>query len=331
MSHKFAYFKLFLVIFVCGILFGIVYQNDLMRPKVRHPDVPAFVHVAIKNYNEKVANHFVRDVHFGPSAWQNDKDFGSKNDWNKIEKDGFVIYYKNDKEGKWHMNAQSVLTELSRTKQQMKDAPRGVSAPYIEPQSVNNRMLPFYLPSTDEEYEMVVQRLAGSSAESIYKYRDSDVYGYSLSEFGPLGFKPAGIVLKPAAFDVAMNEKGSYRDAALAGLEYYEHWAAAELALFIIEDAPAGTVPSEYLAKMTLAGEVGAVMLEAMAADSLYMSAMTAIADSAAAATAAADSIAAAEEPMAEEAVEEIEEELPPAPKSKKGKKSKAKSPYLPE
>lgn len=276
-KRKYTFVSLFLLLLICGVLFGIAFQNDLQRPRMRHANMPEFMHEAIRLHNNLGINHYVADVHFGPSAWPNDKDFGQKNGWNKEEKECFIVYYHRDKEGVWQLNAQSLLTELTRSKQIMQEEMKFF---FMNPQRINGRKLTFYLPTTEAQYDSVVKKLAKSYADSIVSYNDSRIGGFMYSEFGPLGFKPVGIIIKPNSFDIPMNEPNSYRAVALGGLAYYESWAQADQALILIEKIPfndiaksaASTKINELSILLGSAKEIGPLMMQAMNSDSTYSS-----------------------------------------------------------
>lgn len=271
---------LFFLLLVCGIAFGIAFQNDLQRPRMRHANIPEFMHEAIRLHNISGINHYVADVYFGPSAWPNEKDYGQKKDWDKEEKECFIVYYNKDKDGVWQLNAQSLLTELIRSKQLMQEEMKFL---FTNPQKINGRKLAFYLPTTEAQYDSVLEKLTKSYADSIDNA--SRYNGFMYSEFGPLGFKPVGIVIKPSAFDIPMNEPNSYRAIAIGGLTYYESWALADQALIFIEKIPmkelieaqATQKLNELKVILSMAGEIGAKMSEAMAKDTTYAILSTAI------------------------------------------------------
>jgi len=276
-KRKYTFAVLLLILLACGIGFGIAFQNDLQRPRMRHANIPEFMHEAIRLHNGLGLNHYVADVHFGPSAWPNDKDYGQKNDWDKEEKECFIVYYHRDEDGVWQLNAQSLLTELARSKQIMQEEMKFF---FMNPQRINGRKLAFYLPTTEMQYDSVVKKLAKSYADSIISYNDSRMGGFMYSEFGPLGFKPVGIVIKPSSFDIPMNETNSYRAVAIGGLAYYESWALADQALVLIEKIPfneiaeqsASTKLNELSLLFSGAKEIGSLMKQTMATDSTYSS-----------------------------------------------------------
>ena len=281
-KRKTTFIALFLLLRVCGIAFGIAFQNDLQRPKMRHAHIPEFMHEAIYMHNNLGINHYVADVQFGPSSWPNAKDFGQKNGWNIEEKDCFIVYYNKDREAKWQLNAQSLLTELVQQKQIMQENSKMF---FMDPQRINNRKLAFYLPTSESQYDSVVRRMTKSHFDSIYFYNDRRYGGFMYSEFGPLGFKPVGIVVKPSSFNVPVNEPNSYRSVVLNALQYYENWAFAEQALVMIEKIPWKTmVAMEGAPKLDelsmffdAAGQVGSFMLKVMAAESGYSSLATSL------------------------------------------------------
>ena len=154
---------------------------------------------------------------------------------------------------------------------------------FTNPQKINGRKLAFYLPTTEAQYDSVLEKLTKSYADSIDNA--SRYNGFMYSEFGPLGFKPVGIVIKPSAFDIPMNEPNSYRAIAIGGLTYYESWALADQALIFIEKIPmkelieaqATQKLNELKVILSMAGEIGAKMSEAMAKDTTYAILSTAI------------------------------------------------------
>ena len=273
---------LFVLLLVCGIGFGIAFQNDLQRPKMRHAHIPEFMHEAIHLHNGLPINHYVADVNFGPAAWPNEKDLGQKKGWDKEEKECFIVYYNKDKDGVWQLNAQSLLTELVRSKLLMQEE---MKIFFTNPQKINGRKLAFYLPTTEAQYDSVLKKLTKSYADSIDNA--SRYSGFMYSEFGPLGFKPVGIVMRPGSFDIPMNEPNSYRAVAVGALAYYESWALADIALTFIEKIPmrefAEAQVSQKLGEIKrilgLAGQIGTTMSEAMAKDTTYASLSKAIAE----------------------------------------------------
>lgn len=301
-KRKYTFLMLFILLLICGIGFGIAFQNDLQRPKMRHANIPQFMHEAIHLHNISGINHYVADVNFGPSSWPNEKDYGQKKDWDKEEKECFIVYYNKDKDGVWQLNAQSLLTELIRSKQLMQEEMKFL---FTNPQKINGRKLAFYLPTTEAQYDSVLKKLTKSYADSIDNA--SRYNGFMYSEFGPLGFKPVGIVIKPASFDVPMNEPNSYRAVAIGALAYYESWAWADQALSIIEKIPmkelveaqASQKLREVKKLLGLAGEIGSKMSEAMAKDTTYATLSTAIAE-------APDAVEPIEEALPESATEDV-------------------------
>ena len=281
-KRKYTFVMLFILLLICGIGFGIAFQNDLQRPRMRHANIPQFMHDAIHLHNDLPINHYVADVNFGPAAWPNEKDLGQKKGWSKEEKECFIVYYNKDKDGVWQLNAQSLLTELIRSKQLMQEE---LTIFFMNPQKNNGRKLAFYLPTTEVQYDSVLKKLTKSYADSIDNA--SRYSGYMYSEFGPLGFKPVGIVIKPESFDIPMNEPNSYRAVAIGALAYYESWAWADQALSIIEKIPmkelveaqASQKLREVKKLLGLAGEIGSKMSEAMAKDTSYTAVSTAIAE----------------------------------------------------
>lgn len=281
-KRKYTFVMLFILLLICGVAFGIAFQNDLQRPRMRHANIPEFMHEAIRLHNGLPINHYVADVNFGPSAWPNKKDYGQKKDWDKEEKECFIVYYNKDKDGVWQLNAQSLLTELVRSKQLMQEEMKFL---FTNPQKINGRKLAFYLPTTEAQYDSVLKKLTKSYADSIDNA--SRYSGYMYSEFGPLGFKPVGIVIKPESFDIPMNEPNSYRAVAIGALAYYESWALADQALTYIEmipmkelvEAQASQKLKELKFILGLAGEIGATMSEAMAKDTTFAAVSTAIAE----------------------------------------------------
>lgn len=275
-KRKTTLFVLFLLLLVCGIAFGIAFQNDLLRPKMRHVHMPGFMHEAIHLHNNLGINHYVADVHFGPSSWPNAKDYGQKNNWSMEEKECFIVYYNKDKDAKWQLRAQSLLTELVQQKRLMQEKMKMF---FMNPQRINNRKLAFYLPTSEAQYDSVVRKIAKSRVDSIYNYNDGRFGGFMYSEFGPLGFKPVGVVIKPSSFDVPLNEPGSYREVALNGLQYYENWAIADQALVMLEKIPWEEIALRGRAKLDEllvffegAGQIGNIMLKTMQGDSSYAS-----------------------------------------------------------
>ena len=279
-KRKYTFVMLFVLLLICGVAFGIAFQNDLQRPKMRHANIAEFMHEAIRMHNRLPINHYVADLNFGPAAWPNEKDLGQKKGWDKEEKECFIIYYNRDKDGVWQLNAQSLLTELVRSKQLMQEE---MKIFFMNPQRFNGRKLAFYLPTTEVQYDSVLKMLTRSYADSIDNA--SRYNGFMYSQFGPLGFKPVGIVLRPASFDIPMNEPNSYRMVALAGLTYYESWALADQALTFIEKIPmkelveaqASQKLKEVNAILGMAGDIGSAMSEAMTKDTTYANVSTVI------------------------------------------------------
>lgn len=242
------FLRLFLLLLVCGVLFGLVFQNDLRRPKVRHANIPDYVPTAINAYDEAVSSHHVKTMSFGPKNWSNEKDFGQKNDWDKETKGDFIVYYQKDKDGLWQNRALGLIQDLDHIKQSFK----------LFPSKLNSHKFPFYLAPSDSFYFNVVSHLANDSIRDIVE--SNDIEGFMVSEFGPLGYMARGCIIKASSFDVPFDAPNGTHAATASCLSNYVMWSYFDKALSLIETAEA--ISPEAALLLESAGTIGQLLYE---------------------------------------------------------------------
>ena len=184
----------FVLIFLSvGIFVAKLYDIGINRPSLMYRTMPSSTVSWVNSMHEQDPSQMMYASNVGPYNWDNKSDIGqnkSAGTWAKREDANNIVYYRKDKEALGQSRALVVSNCLEDMMMDVIDLFGG----YVSPDSLNGRKLVIYLPNTDEEFDVLLNKL--SDGRSSFKHK----YGCSFIELGPLGCQNKGILLHPKGF-----------------------------------------------------------------------------------------------------------------------------------
>jgi hypothetical protein len=193
----------FLGFVLLSLWVGKLYDAGINRPSLLYRSIPESTLSWVNYENIQDPSQIMTASSVGPYNWDNKKDIGqnkSVGSWDKREDANHIIYYRRDKEALGQSRALLVSNCLDDMMLEIID----LFGHYTSPDSLNGRKLAIYLPNTDEEFDILMNKF--SEGRSSFKNK----YGCSFIELGPLGCQNKGILLHPKGF-VDRNEDNHFK------------------------------------------------------------------------------------------------------------------------
>ena len=181
------------VMAVIALLVAKLYDIGVHRPSLVFKQLSPNTIQWLNTFNQYNPESIMKASSVGPFDWDNKRDIGQTHKdgkWAKEEDANVVVYYRKDREAKGQTNAKYVMSAADGAILEIQD----YLATYHYPADLNGRKVPFYLPSTDEEYTKLLNKMSSNGMNTTSKY------GCSIIAVGPLGCQNKGILIHPDAF-----------------------------------------------------------------------------------------------------------------------------------
>lgn len=207
------------VMAVISLVIAKLYDIGVHRPSLVYRQMSPYTIDWLNKFNQYDPENIMKAASVGPFDWDNKLDIGqTKKDgkWSKEEDANVIIYYRKDREAKGQTHARYVLGAAESAILEIQD----YLATYHYPADLNGRKVPFYLPSTDEEYTSLLNKMSSNGANTSARY------GCSVIAIGPLGCQNKGILIHPDAFTYPNSgEDPAYIRVVRRELAYYTYLA----------------------------------------------------------------------------------------------------------
>lgn len=192
------------VVCVClAVAFGQLFKKGLTRPDYKYPNFSQESQSWVEKMNTYNQDKSVTYSNMGPFEWNNENDLGQNDkeyEWEKEENATTIVYYHADKSADGKRQALAVLNLIDMSLPEMEM----ILGNFPKAKDMNGRKLPIYIPSDEDEYAYLVNKLSHGNASS-----STSDESYTIIEYGPLGCLLRGIVLPINAFKL-FNGQQSY-------------------------------------------------------------------------------------------------------------------------
>lgn len=240
-----------LVFVLIGVLVAKLYEIGVNRPSLVYKTIEQPVSMWVNTLGTLTEDMSFSASQFGPFDWNNNQDIGQKNElgkWAKEEDANTVVYYRKDKDAIAQVRARNILDEVMQISYEIPD----LMGAYISIDSVNGRKLAIYIPNTDEEYQLLANKLSKD------KLQNGNGFGCSIMQLGPLGCQMKGILLHPNGFKDLEYHKVLRREVAryvffsrvnyAANVHHYRWFTDGLVEFFATEADPPADLPENKIA-----------------------------------------------------------------------------------